>query len=84
MKFILSLFEHLFGLKINFHKGEVYCFGNARELKDLYAQIFTCPNIYLPRKYLRVPIDHKKISKSLWFLLVKNGEKAKFVAVPVS
>jgi hypothetical protein len=75
LKFILCLFEHLSGLKINFYKSEVYCFGNAREPKDLYAQIFTCPNMDLPMKYLGVPIDHKKISKSLWVPIGEEVEK---------
>lgn len=30
LKLILSAFEQLFGLKINFHKSEVFCFGDAQ------------------------------------------------------
>jgi hypothetical protein len=29
MKLILSAFEQLWGLKINFHKSELFCFGEA-------------------------------------------------------
>ena len=29
LKLILSAFEQLSGLKINFHKSELFCFGNA-------------------------------------------------------
>ena len=31
LKLILSAFEQLSGLKINFHKSELFCFGEARE-----------------------------------------------------
>jgi hypothetical protein len=31
MKLILSIFEQLSGLKINFHKSEIFCFGKAKD-----------------------------------------------------
>ena len=31
MKLLLSLFEQLSGLKINFHKSDIFCFGKAKE-----------------------------------------------------
>jgi hypothetical protein len=31
LKLILSAFEQLSGLKINFHKSELYCFGEAQD-----------------------------------------------------
>jgi hypothetical protein len=31
MKLLLSAFEQLSGLKINFHKSEILCFGKAKE-----------------------------------------------------
>ena len=31
MKILLCAFEQLSGLKINFHKSELFCFGNAQE-----------------------------------------------------
>jgi hypothetical protein len=53
------------GLKINFHKSEFFCLGDANEFENVYADIFTCPVGHLLMKYLGVPIDNKKISKSL-------------------
>jgi hypothetical protein len=32
MKLLLCDFEQLSGLKINFHKCEMFCYGNARDL----------------------------------------------------
>ena len=40
MKLILSIFEQLLGLKINFHKSEIFCFGKAKDLQNEYRCIF--------------------------------------------
>ena len=42
MKVILYIFEQLSGLKINFHKSEIFCFGKAKELEGDYRSIFGC------------------------------------------
>ena len=34
MKLVLCLFEQLTGLKINFHKSELFCFGRANEEQE--------------------------------------------------
>jgi hypothetical protein len=39
MKLILYLFEQLSGLKINFHKSEIYCFGRAKEIEEDYREL---------------------------------------------
>jgi hypothetical protein len=71
----MCLFGSMSGLKINFHKSEIYCFGKAKEIEDLYADIFTFPIGNLLMKYLGVPIDNKKINKSLWVPMVEKLEK---------
>jgi hypothetical protein len=30
------------GLKINFHKSEIFCFGQAKEFEDDDAELFGC------------------------------------------
>ena len=40
MKLVLCLFEQLTGLKINFHKSELFCFGRAKEEQEAYKQLF--------------------------------------------
>jgi hypothetical protein len=75
LKFILCLFENMSGLKINFHKSEIYCLGEAKEIEDMYADIFTCPVGNLPIKYLGVPIDNKKLNKKLWCSMMEKMEK---------
>jgi hypothetical protein len=74
LKFILCIFEQISGLKINFHKSEIICLGIACNREHLYADIFTCPPSGLPMKYLGVPIDNKKLCKSLWDPIVGKIE----------
>nr|ABF93982.1 retrotransposon protein, putative, unclassified [Oryza sativa Japonica Group] len=59
LKFIMCIFEQLTGLKVNFHKSEVFCLGEAAERQDSYSQMFTCQIGRLPMKYLGVPIDQR-------------------------
>jgi hypothetical protein len=56
MKLILSIFEQLSGLKIKFHKSEIFCFGKAKELEALYKNIFACEAGSLPFKYFGIRI----------------------------
>lgn len=37
LKLILSAFEQISGLKINFHRSELFCFGEAQHEAHLYA-----------------------------------------------
>jgi hypothetical protein len=42
MKLLLCAFEQLSGLKINFHKNEVFCYGEAKEIESCYTNLFGC------------------------------------------
>ena len=42
LKLLLCAFEELSGLKINFHKSELFCFGDAAESAPEYADTFGC------------------------------------------
>jgi hypothetical protein len=66
IKFILCLFEQISGLKINFHKSEIFCLGVAKGRSQQYSELFTCPCAELPMKYLGMPIDEKKLAVSQW------------------
>jgi hypothetical protein len=56
MKLVLCIFEQLSGLKINFHKREIYCFGEAKVVENEYKHIFSCESGSFPFKYLGIPI----------------------------
>jgi hypothetical protein len=66
MKLILCLFEQLSGLKINFHKSELYCFGRAKEQENEYRHIFGCEIGALPFKYLGIPIHYRRLLNKEW------------------
>ena len=65
MKLVLCLFEQLSGLKINFHKSELFCFGRAKEEQDTYQQLFGCGLGSLPFSYLGIPIHHQKLTNKI-------------------
>ena len=66
MKLLLCAFEQLSGLKINFHKSEMFCFGEARDLGTEYSQIFGCDMGTLPFRYLGIPMHHRKLRNAEW------------------
>jgi hypothetical protein len=66
MKLILSAFEQLSGLKINFHKSELFCFGEAQDAMNVYAELFGCEQGQLPLSYLGIPIHYRRLSNAEW------------------
>ncbi|WVZ84242.1 hypothetical protein U9M48_031294 [Paspalum notatum var. saurae] len=66
MKLILCAFEQLSGLKINFNKSEIYCFGDAQNHLDQYMEIFGCKVGEFPFNYLGIPIHFKKLRNADW------------------
>lgn len=66
LKFALCAFEQMSGLKINFHKSDLYCLGEAHERVDLFSAIFTCKMGELPLTYLGIPVDAVRIRNRDW------------------
>ena len=66
LKLILSAFEQLSGLKINFHKSELFCFGDAQEAAVQYAELFGCAQGQFPIRYLGIPIHYRRLTKAEW------------------
>jgi hypothetical protein len=60
---VLSTFEQLSGLKVNFHKSELFCFGIAKDRELEYANLFGCKLGGFPFRYLRYSDDPQKINK---------------------
>jgi hypothetical protein len=42
MNLLLCAFEQLSDIKINFHKSELFCYGEANNWEDQYTQLFGC------------------------------------------
>jgi hypothetical protein len=61
MKLLLSTFEQLSNLKINFHKSEVYFFGKAKDHEEFYSQLFGCSIGKFPFRYLGLPMHFRKL-----------------------
>jgi hypothetical protein len=66
MKLLLCAFEQALGLKINFHKSELVCFGQAQEAVEQYTTLFECQEGSLPLKYLGILIHYKRLSNAVW------------------
>jgi hypothetical protein len=66
MNLILCIFEQLSGLKINFHKSEIFCFGKAKDMEHQYRNIFGCESGVLPFKYLGIPIHYRTLRNAEW------------------
>jgi hypothetical protein len=62
LKLILSAFEQLSGLKTNFHKSDLFCFGEAQDQVALYADLFGCG-------YLEIPIHYRRLTNAEWKLV---------------
>jgi hypothetical protein len=75
MKLVLCLFEQLSGLKINFHKSELFCFGNAKDFETDYKNLFGCGIGSLPFRYLGIPIHFRKLKNGEWKPVEDRFEK---------
>jgi hypothetical protein len=56
LKLLLCAFEQLSGLKINFHKSEVFCYGAAGKMESFYTSL----------RYLGIPMHHRQLLNSEW------------------
>jgi hypothetical protein len=65
----LEAFEQLLGLKINFHKRELFYFGEAQDLTALYAELFDCGQGQFPIRYLGIPIYYQILKITEWKLV---------------
>ena len=75
MKLVLCLFEQLSGLKINFHKSELFCFERSNDDQEAYKQLFGCELGSLPFTYLGIPIHHRKLTNKEWKYIEDRFEK---------
>ena len=66
LKLLLCAFEQLSGLKINFHKSELFCFGEAQAVQMEYEQIFGCSQGMFPFRYLGIPMHYRRLQNSDW------------------
>jgi hypothetical protein len=75
MKLLLSTFKQLSGLKINFHKSEVFCFRKAKDHEEFYSQLFGCVIGKFPFCYLGLPMHFRKLYNKDWKNIEERIEK---------
>jgi len=75
MKLLLCAFQLLSGLKINFHKSEIFCYGAAKEMEDEYTTLFGCNAGEYPFRYLGIPMHHRQLFNSEWQKVEERFEK---------
>jgi hypothetical protein len=75
LKTILCDFEQFYGLKINFHKSDIFCYGRAKKSEQQYAEHFGCKPGSTPFKYLGIPMHHRKLSNADWQIVEDRFKK---------
>jgi hypothetical protein len=75
LKLILSAFELLSGLKINFHESELFCFGKAQDEVNAYAELFGYGQGQFPMRYLGILIHYRRLTLAEWKLVEVRLQK---------
>jgi hypothetical protein len=83
LKLLLCAFEQLSGLKINFHNSEIFCYGAAKEMQDIYTDLFGCNAGEYPFTYLgnQCIIDNSLIHNGVKW---KSGFKRNYLVGKLS
>jgi hypothetical protein len=63
LKWLMTCFEKLFGVKINFNKNDLTPINLDEEESHTYAQIFCCRLGTFPFRHLGVPLHHNKLKR---------------------
>jgi hypothetical protein len=63
MKWLLTCFEQISGMKINYHKSELMAINLSSEDLKPFLDIFQCVAGKFPMKYLGVPLHFEKLKR---------------------
>jgi hypothetical protein len=75
LKLILSASELLSSLKFNFHKSELFCFGEDEDEINAYADLFVCGQGQFPMRYLGISIHYRRLTLAEWKLVEERPQK---------
>ena len=84
LKLLLCAFKQLSGLKINFHKSEIFCYRVAKEMQDIYTNLFGCNAEEYSFRYLGIPMHHRKLLNSEWRKVEEHFEKKNSIVEKLS
>ena len=72
LKWLLSCFEHLSGMRVNFHKYDLVPINVISDEAQAFAQNLGCKLGSFPIKYLGMPVSYTNLRNSDWeFIVVK-------------
>jgi hypothetical protein len=71
----LLAFKQVSGLKINYHKSEVFCFGQDRDEEPHYIDLFGCKRGEFLFKYLGIPMHVRKLNNGDWKIIEDKFKK---------
>jgi hypothetical protein len=63
LKWLLSCFEQMSGMRINFHKCDLIPMNVEEQRAQLFSQSLCCRLGKFPLKYLGVPLHYTKLRK---------------------
>jgi hypothetical protein len=63
LKWLLTCFEQMYGMRINFHKCDMVPINISTEESQEYAQSLSCKLGSFPIKYLGAPLHYKRLRK---------------------
>jgi hypothetical protein len=69
LKLIISPFEQISALKINFHHSKLFYFGKAKDDVAMYAILFGCKQGQFPIMYLGILIHYRRLTYVVWKLV---------------
>jgi hypothetical protein len=63
LKWLLTCFEQMPGMRINYHKSDLMPINLPEEDSNLFAQVFCCPIGKFSFKYLGVPMHYGNLRR---------------------
>jgi hypothetical protein len=75
LKLVLGALEKLSGVKINFHKSELFGFGERKDRIADYVEMFGCKEGEMPFRYLGIPMSSRKLLNKDWSIVEERFQK---------
>jgi hypothetical protein len=75
LRIVLSAFEKLSGLQINFHKSELFCFSDTKERIVEYVRLFGCKEGEFPFRYLGISMSPRRLFNKDWRIVEERFQK---------
>jgi hypothetical protein len=64
-----------FPVKINFHKSEIFCFGETMDKTEEFVRLFGCKEGEFTFRYLGIPLSPNRLSNKDWRMVEERFQK---------